>query len=72
MAMKLDAPHDPSGPQAANAQHGELVIAYVLRLRRCDGNWQALLVDPQNNTRTGFADLESLFAFLIAKTDTSQ
>jgi hypothetical protein len=48
-------------------------IAYLLRLWRPDGDdrsaWHASLEDPHTGERRGFADLESLFAFLKEQID---
>jgi hypothetical protein len=44
--------------------------AYLLRLwQASEGEavmWRALLEDPRTGERRGFADLDSLFAFLLA------
>jgi len=46
--------------------------AYLLRLWRASGDecslWRASLEDPHTGERRGFADLESLFAFLKEQT----
>ena len=44
--------------------------SYLLRLwrpnRTANSNWQASLEDTRTNERVGFANLEQLFAFLMA------
>jgi hypothetical protein len=48
--------------------------SYMLRLWRTDGpggfNWQASLDIPETGERTGFANLEELFAYLMDVTTT--
>jgi hypothetical protein len=50
-------------------------VAYLLRLWRSDSDdrsaWRASLEDPHTGERRGFADLESLFAFLKEQLDTA-
>lgn len=45
-------------------------MAYLLRLWRekSDGAWRALLENPNNGERAGFASLAELIAFLESKT----
>jgi hypothetical protein len=61
---------------SALADQGESVteqryLSYLLRIwQTCDGQkeiWRASLESPGTGERRGFADLESLFAFLAAE-----
>ena len=54
------------------ADDHDLYRAFMLRLWRMVGdgsNWRAVLEDVHTGERRVFADLESLFAFLVAHID---
>ena len=54
------------------AQEQRRYFSYLLRLWQVDGagasDWRASLEDPHTGERRGFANLESLFAFLKEQT----
>lgn len=50
-------------------------LSYLVRLWQAnstgDPQWRASVEDPESGQRRGFADLESLFAFLVERTESN-
>ena len=62
-------------PLVGTREHGQY-LAYLVRLWQVnhegEAAWYASIEDPHTGERRGFADLESLFAFLKEQTNMSE